>query len=97
MWREAMNAKYGNVTTKILILSSSLSMMTRTDDNGLYKANDSNKKVRRHEKPSGNYRGAKPALAVSIRQNSYPDDAQHTHKLRLPNTMTIASTELSRF
>ena len=48
-------------------------VMTRTDDNGLYKANDSNKKVRDMKNRLEIIEEAKPALAVSIHQNSYPD------------------------
>ena len=48
-------------------------VMTRADDNGLYKANDSNKKVRDMKNRLEIIEEAKPALAVSIHQNSYPD------------------------
>lgn len=48
-------------------------VMTRTDDNGLYKANDTNKKVRDMKNRLEIIEQAKPALAVSIHQNSYPD------------------------
>lgn len=48
-------------------------VMTRTDDNGLYKANDTNKKVRDMKNRLEIIEEAKPTLAVSIHQNSYPD------------------------
>lgn len=48
-------------------------VMTRTDDNGLYKENDSNKKVRDMKNRLTIIEEAKPVLAVSIHQNSYPD------------------------
>ena len=44
-------------------------VMTRTDDNGLYKANDTNKKVRDMKNRLEIIEQAKPALAVSIHQN----------------------------
>lgn len=47
--------------------------MTRTDDNGLYKENDTNKKVRDMKNRLNIIEEAKPTLAVSIHQNSYPD------------------------
>ena len=148
MWRVGMNAKYGNVTTKILTILLVLAMvmvaresaqfvstleeharrtfqkngeeitivvdaghggidpgkigvnnalekdinlaialklernlkengihvvMTRTDDNGLYKESDTNKKVRDMKNRLEIIEEAKPTLAVSIHQNSYPD------------------------
>lgn len=48
-------------------------VMTRTDDNGLYEENDTNKKVRDMKKRLAIIEEAKPVLAVSIHQNSYPD------------------------
>ncbi|MDE6916259.1 MAG: N-acetylmuramoyl-L-alanine amidase [Lachnospiraceae bacterium] len=48
-------------------------VMTRTDDSGLYKETDSNKKVRDMKNRLAIIEEAKPALAVSIHQNSYPD------------------------
>lgn len=48
-------------------------VMTRTDDSGLYNEGDSNKKVRDMKKRLSIIEEAKPALAVSIHQNSYPD------------------------
>lgn len=48
-------------------------VMTRTDDNGLYEENDSNKKVRDMKNRLAIIEEAQPALAVSIHQNSYPD------------------------
>lgn len=48
-------------------------VMTRTDDNGLYNETDSNKKVRDMKNRLAIIEEAKPALAVSIHQNSYPD------------------------
>lgn len=50
-------------------------VMTRTDDNGLYKETDSNKKVRDMKNRLAIIEEAKPALAVSIHQNSYPDSS----------------------
>lgn len=48
-------------------------VMTRTDDKGLYNETDSNKKVRDMKNRLAIIEEAKPALAVSIHQNSYPD------------------------
>ncbi len=48
-------------------------VMTRTDDNGLYSENESNKKVRDMKKRLTIIEEAEPELAVSIHQNSYPD------------------------
>ncbi|MBO5146055.1 MAG: N-acetylmuramoyl-L-alanine amidase [Lachnospiraceae bacterium] len=48
-------------------------VMTRTDDNGLYEESDSNKKVRDMKNRLSIIEEAKPMLAVSIHQNSYPD------------------------
>lgn len=48
-------------------------IMTRTDDNGLYNANDNNKKVCDMKKRLSIIEEANPTLAVSIHQNSYPD------------------------
>lgn len=48
-------------------------VMTRKDDNGLYKESDTNKKVRDMKNRLAIIEDAKPALAVSIHQNSYPD------------------------
>ena len=50
-------------------------VMTRTDDSGLYKETDSNKKVRDMKNRLAVIEEAKPALAVSIHQNSYPDSS----------------------
>lgn len=50
-------------------------VMTRTDDNGLYNETDSNKKVRDMKNRLAIIEEAKPALAVSIHQNSYPDSS----------------------
>lgn len=50
-------------------------VMTRTDDNGLYSENDSNKKVRDMKKRLSIIEEAEPELAVSIHQNSYPDQS----------------------
>lgn len=48
-------------------------IMTRTDDSGLYKENDANKKVCDMKNRLAIIEDAHPALAVSIHQNSYPD------------------------
>jgi N-acetylmuramoyl-L-alanine amidase len=48
-------------------------VMTRSDDNGLYSEGDSNKKVTDMKKRLEIIETAKPLLAVSIHQNSYPD------------------------
>jgi len=48
-------------------------VMTRKDDNGLYEESDTNKKVRDMKNRLAIIEDAKPALAVSIHQNSYPD------------------------
>lgn len=48
-------------------------VMTRTDDNGLYEENDTNKKVRDMKNRLAIIEETQPALAVSIHQNSYPE------------------------
>lgn len=48
-------------------------VMTRTDDHGLYKEIDSNKKVHDMKNRLAIIEEANPVLAVSIHQNSYPD------------------------
>lgn len=50
-------------------------VMTRTDDNGLYNENDINKKVCDMKKRLSIIENANPELAVSIHQNSYPDQS----------------------
>lgn len=50
-------------------------VMTRRDDNGLYKETDSNKKVIDMKNRLAIIEEAKPVLAVSIHQNSYPDSS----------------------
>ena len=50
-------------------------VMTRTDDNGLYKETDSNKKVVDMKNRLAIIEEAKPAIAVSIHQNSYPESS----------------------
>lgn len=58
---------------KDLVQSGINVVMTRTDDSGLYEESDSNKKVRDMKNRLSIIEEAKPALAVSIHQNSYPD------------------------
>ncbi len=48
-------------------------VMTRTEDKGLYEESDSNKKVRDMKKRLAIIEEARPVIAVSIHQNSYPD------------------------
>lgn len=48
-------------------------IMTRTDDSGLYRESDANKKVCDMKNRLSIIEDANPALAVSIHQNSYPD------------------------
>jgi N-acetylmuramoyl-L-alanine amidase len=48
-------------------------VMTRTDDNGLYSENDTNKKVTDMKKRLEIIESANPTLAVSIHQNSYTE------------------------
>ncbi len=48
-------------------------VMTRTDDNGLYKESDTNKKVHDMKNRLTIIEEARPVIAVSIHQNSYPD------------------------
>lgn len=50
-------------------------VMTRRDDSGLYKETDSNKKVIDMKNRLAIIEEAKPVLAVSIHQNSYPDSS----------------------
>lgn len=48
-------------------------VMTRTEDKGLYEESDSNKKVRDMKNRLAIIEEARPVIAVSIHQNSYPD------------------------
>ena len=48
-------------------------IMTRTDDNGLYDENASNKKVSDMKKRCQIINNSKADLAISIHQNSFPD------------------------
>lgn len=50
-------------------------IMTRETDGGLYEENDTNKKVRDMKKRLAIIEDAKPQLAVSIHQNSYPEES----------------------
>lgn len=50
-------------------------VMTRETDDGLYEEGDSNKKVKDMKKRLAIMEEAKPALTVSIHQNSYPEEA----------------------
>lgn len=50
-------------------------VMTRETDEGLYEENDSNKKVRDMKNRLAIIEETKPALAVSIHQNSYPEES----------------------
>lgn len=50
-------------------------VMTRKDDTGLYKETDSNKKVIDMKNRLAIIEEAKPVLAVSIHQNSFPDSS----------------------
>lgn len=50
-------------------------VMTRETDEGLYEESDSNKKVRDMKNRLAIIEETKPALAVSIHQNSYPEES----------------------
>ncbi len=50
-------------------------VMTRTEDKGLYDESDSNKKVHDMKNRLSVIEEAEPVLAVSIHQNSYPDES----------------------
>lgn len=50
-------------------------VMTRTEDKGLYDESDSNKKVHDMKNRLSIIEEAEPVLAVSIHQNSYPDES----------------------
>lgn len=50
-------------------------IMTRETDDGLYEENDTNKKVRDMKKRLSIIEEAEPELAVSIHQNSYPEES----------------------
>lgn len=50
-------------------------VMTRTTDKGLYNENDSNKKVQDMKKRLSIIEEANPILAISVHQNSYPDES----------------------
>lgn len=59
---------------KLLRANGINTVMTRTEDKGLYSENDSNKKVQDMKNRLAIIEDAQPALAVSIHQNSYPDE-----------------------
>lgn len=50
-------------------------VLTRKDDNGLYAENDNNKKVKDMKKRLSIIEEAQPVIAVSIHQNSYPQQS----------------------
>ena len=50
-------------------------VMTRQEDKGLYEETDSNKKVHDMKNRLAIMEGAKPALVVSVHQNSYPEES----------------------
>lgn len=60
---------------KLLKASGINIVMTRTEDKGLYSENDSNKKVQDMKNRLAIIEDAEPVLAVSIHQNSYPDES----------------------
>ena len=60
---------------KLLRANGINTVMTRTEDKGLYNENDSNKKVQDMKNRLAIIEDAQPALAVSIHQNSYPDES----------------------
>lgn len=60
---------------KLLKASGINTVMTRTEDKGLYSENDSNKKVQDMKNRLAIIEDAQPKLAVSIHQNSYPDES----------------------
>lgn len=52
-------------------------VMTREDENGLYDSDASNKKVQDMKRRVALIEEAKPAITVSIHQNSYPEEYVH--------------------
>ena len=52
-------------------------VMTREDENGLYDSDVSNKKVQDMKRRVALIEEAKPAITVSIHQNSYPEEYVH--------------------
>ena len=50
-------------------------VMTRQEDKGLYEETDSNRKVHDMKNRLAIMEGAKPALVVSVHQNSYPEES----------------------
>lgn len=50
-------------------------VMTRQEDKGLYEETDSNKKVHDMKNRLAIMEGVKPALVVSVHQNSYPEES----------------------
>lgn len=60
---------------RLLRASGINTVMTRTEDKGLYSENDSNKKVQDMKNRLAIIEEAQPKLAVSIHQNSYPDES----------------------
>lgn len=50
-------------------------MMTRQEDKGLYEETDTNKKVKDMKQRLSIMEQSKPALVVSVHQNSYPEES----------------------
>lgn len=78
-------------------------VMTRTDDSGLYKETDSNKKVCDMKNRLAIIEEAQPALAVSIHQNSYPDSSvsgvqvfYYKDSVKSQNAAEILQTQMIR-
>lgn len=70
-----INLSIALMVKRYLELQDVTVIMTREEDKGLYNTGDSNKKVHDMKKRLEIIEEAKPFLAVSIHQNSYPEEA----------------------
>lgn len=70
-----INLEISRMLKALLEQEGILVVMTREDDNGLYSEETRNKKVEDMRKRVEIISGAKPLFAISIHQNSYPEEA----------------------
>lgn len=69
-----INLKIAKYLKKLLEADDIEVVMTRTDENGLYSENSTNKKVEDMRKRCEIIDKAKPMFTVSVHQNSYPEE-----------------------
>lgn len=72
-----INLQIAGLLKKFLEAEDIKVVMTRTDENGLYDENASNKKVQDMKKRIAIIEEAQPEIVVSIHQNSYHEEYVH--------------------